>query len=164
MAGFITAIATFFIGGSLGLLVYLAWAIVADIIAYRRDRKEEMALFGSGSHKVTAEEMKRQIEEIRKYGAQQNPLSSWSAANYGHLPIKNSYSPDLTSMIKMRMHRGLGLQEGAIFPLDHIHAHKINDEKVAVLVVHKGQATLIEDDNSLFPSDTLVTQLRLLIG
>jgi hypothetical protein len=36
------------------------------------------------------------------------------------------------------------------------------DEKAVVFVITDGKAMCIEDDLNLFPSDTLITQLRLL--
>lgn len=39
---------------------------------------------------------------------------------------------------------------------------KLDDEKVAIFVVHKDKALIFEDEVGLFPSDGLVTQLRLL--
>lgn len=63
----------------------------------------------------------------------------------------------LVSMIGMR----LRIQEGARIPCDFITAHEAGD-KVFVFVVHNGQPLVIEDDKDLFPSDKLVTQLRLL--
>jgi hypothetical protein len=43
-----------------------------------------------------------------------------------------------------------------------IAAHKLNNEKVAVFVVRKGEPVTIIDDWALYPSDALLTQLRLL--
>ncbi len=47
---------------------------------------------------------------------------------------------------------------------DHWHAHKIGDERVVLFIVHKGQEVVLSDPWPLFPSDTLITQLRLLEG
>ena len=44
-----------------------------------------------------------------------------------------------------------------------IYAHK-SGEKVFVFVVDDGKAVTLEDDWTLFPSDRLVTQLRMLKG
>jgi hypothetical protein len=44
----------------------------------------------------------------------------------------------------------------------HCYKHANNDSKVFVFVVQGEQATIIEDDWDLFPSDKLITQLRLL--
>ncbi len=62
-------------------------------------------------------------------------------------------------MIGMR----LRLADGSRFPFDHISSH-LCDDKVLVFVVphNKSDAVILEDDPNLFPSDTLITQLRLL--
>lgn len=46
-------------------------------------------------------------------------------------------------------------------PFDHISIHE-STSKVFVFVVLDGKATTIEDEAAMFPSDTLVTQLRML--
>lgn len=45
---------------------------------------------------------------------------------------------------------------------EHCEPRKLNEEKAVVFVITDGRAMCIEDDLNLFPSDTLVTQLRLL--
>lgn len=63
-------------------------------------------------------------------------------------------------MIAMR----LRITEGYIMPLPHMSAY-VNDKVAIVFVVNKDNKPLaIEDDVNLFPSDALITQLRLLIA
>lgn len=45
---------------------------------------------------------------------------------------------------------------------DDLHCTRIADDKMAVFVVVDGKYAVLEDDANLFPSDTLVTALRLL--
>jgi hypothetical protein len=75
-------------------------------------------------------------------------------------PYESDPSANLLRMIGMR----LRLHEGpvAMFPFNHIDAYRISEERVVVFVVHKETPVLIEDDGALFPSDALITQLRLL--
>lgn len=47
-------------------------------------------------------------------------------------------------------------------PFRKIVAHRLTPDTVAVFVAVGGKAVVIEDGFELFPSDTLVTQLRLL--
>lgn len=47
-------------------------------------------------------------------------------------------------------------------PFQRISAHKLNDTTAVVFIIQNGKAVLIEDGLDLFPSDTLITQLRLL--
>lgn len=61
-------------------------------------------------------------------------------------------------MIAMRLH----LQEGMEYPFQHISTAAIAD-KVFVFVVQNDQSVTLEDDRAMFPSDVLITQLRLLM-
>lgn len=61
-------------------------------------------------------------------------------------------------MIAMR----LRLDEGDRFPFQHLSTAK-TDDKVFVFVVQNDQPVILEDESALFPSDTLTTQLRLLM-
>ena len=56
----------------------------------------------------------------------------------------------------------LRVPEGVKAPFQHLDTAWIG-EKVFVFVVQKGTPVVLEDPSSLFPSDTLVTALRLLI-
>ena len=60
-------------------------------------------------------------------------------------------------MLAMR----LRLSEGEKFPFDDIHT-SLGKEKVFVFVVQNDQAVTLEDDPLMFPSDLLITQLRLI--
>lgn len=47
-------------------------------------------------------------------------------------------------------------------PFQRISAHRLNEDTVVVFVIQNGKALTIEDGADLFPSDALVTQLRLI--
>jgi len=47
-------------------------------------------------------------------------------------------------------------------PFDRLLACKLNDSTVVVFLIKDGKALMIEDDINLYPTDALVTQLRLL--
>lgn len=74
-------------------------------------------------------------------------------------PITVATSDKLCNMVLMR----LRIPQGASLPMQFMAAHETND-KVFVFMVHKGDAALIEDDSMMFPSDALITKLRLLLG
>lgn len=57
----------------------------------------------------------------------------------------------------------LRVPQGSEIGLDFMDFH-VGDTKVHVFVVKNDQATTIEDDANLFPSDSLIGTLRLLIG
>jgi hypothetical protein len=62
-------------------------------------------------------------------------------------------------MIAMR----LRIQEGMDLPFDHCMTHETRDRVLVFLVLGDKPITL-EDDPNLFPSDTLITQMRVLLG
>ena len=47
---------------------------------------------------------------------------------------------------------------------DFATAHKVEDKKVFVFIVHKGEPVVLEDEWLMYPSDALVTKLRLIMG
>jgi hypothetical protein len=57
----------------------------------------------------------------------------------------------------------LGVRQGEMCPFQFINAHRIDDDKVVVFIVHGNEPLVLTDDGKLFPSDGLITQLRLLI-
>jgi hypothetical protein len=62
-------------------------------------------------------------------------------------------------MIAMRLH---GYSSGTML-WKHMSAFYDNGVAVVMVVTNAGKSVMLEDDPNLFPSDTLVTQLRLLI-
>lgn len=59
--------------------------------------------------------------------------------------------------------RRLRVSQGSSLPFEYIAAyHDQPNDKVLVFVVKAGKPAIIEDGWDLFPSDTLITQLRLL--
>ncbi len=63
---------------------------------------------------------------------------------------------DLIGMIRMRLRKNVGEK---LF--DFIAAHQHADT-VFVFIVHDGKNVVIKDNEKLFPSDALITQIRLL--
>jgi hypothetical protein len=47
-------------------------------------------------------------------------------------------------------------------PFQRLITTKLNDTTVVVFLIHNGRALTIEDDINLYPTDGLITQLRLL--
>jgi hypothetical protein len=79
-------------------------------------------------------------------------------------PLGTTGVPDIfnstfrAAILRMR----LRIEEGATHPLEYITTHA-TDDVVYVFVVQKGQAIVLEDAPGMFPSDELVTRLRLLM-
>jgi len=63
------------------------------------------------------------------------------------------------AMIYMRLRFAPGMK----IPLDFLRAY-VTDEVACVFIMVNNKPVVLEDDPSLFPSDSLITQLRLLIG
>jgi hypothetical protein len=61
------------------------------------------------------------------------------------------------NMLAMR----LRVKEGEVWPFDSIQT-SLGNEKIFVFIVQGDKPAILEDDADLFPSDTLVTQLRLI--
>lgn len=86
----------------------------------------------------------------------------------GALPIgagraakRQPWMPDKNELMRVLASR-LRMREGDMYPL-HID-FCVKPEKVYVFVVGDNGATIIEDDPNLFPSDALITALKLLEG
>lgn len=94
-----------------------------------------------------------QAEAMRRVTTMQNQIYGGS---YATSPGSAPYT--YQSMIFMR----LGAQSRFDSGFDFIEATKLSDDKMVVFCVVNGKHVSIEDDFHLFPSDTLVTQLRVL--
>jgi hypothetical protein len=70
-------------------------------------------------------------------------------------PVENENIRD--RMLRMR----LRIPEGQLPPYQHLNTALAGD-KVFVFVVNRDEAVILEDSRDLFPSDDLVTQLRLI--
>jgi hypothetical protein len=88
--------------------------------------------------------------------AQANRYAPWGITQVSH-----KHDPDnMRAALAIRM--GWNVNQTGMKYFEHCEPRKLNDEKAVVFVIHEGKAMCIEDDLNLFPSDTLVTQLRLL--
>lgn len=92
---------------------------------------------------IDSYKMAQTLEQLSKYRESQN--NSLKSENYRN------------KMIAMR----LRVPEGNTMPYQDLFTSLAGD-KVFVFVVQDNQAVTLEDDAALFPSDTLITQLRLL--
>lgn len=75
---------------------------------------------------------------------------------YTHYPT----TPTLIDMLYSR----LRVRSSDELPFKYISAHEIDEHRACVFVIHRGEPVTIVDDAALFPSDKLITQLRLLMG
>ena len=91
----------------------------------------------------------------------------WATPTLAPAINKNPVPTNLGSVIENEMYRSklvamrLRLREGENMPFQYF-ATALAGDKVFVFVVQDGQAVVLEDDAPLFPSDKLITQLRLL--
>lgn len=75
-----------------------------------------------------------------------------------HSTFNSSQRFEDDRMIYMRLH----VQGGDRKPFDFLATHRITEDKVAVFVCNNGSYVVLEDNTDLFPSDTLITQLRMI--
>jgi hypothetical protein len=66
--------------------------------------------------------------------------------------------PTNEQLINIRLRLSLNAQ-----PFEFLHAYRMSPEKVVVFIVNKGDPLTLEDDGLLFPSDQLITKLRLIM-
>jgi hypothetical protein len=85
----------------------------------------------------------------------------WASAQGGGLGVVAGKHSDanMDYMLQARMGWNVGSPH---CPFKKISSHKLNDEQAVTFVIHGEKALVIHDDLNLFPSDALVTQLRLL--
>ena len=119
-------------------------------------RKREYSTFPQTAESLmqTMEEVKRKLDEPFSMPIQNKPTENYADS----VMARRRRSP--IEMINMRLHT----PEYGRINLNWIDAY-VSDTVALVFVVdrHDNPVTL-KDDPHLFPSDTLITQLRLLIG
>ena len=87
--------------------------------------------------------------------------NAWNAVDTDHYNIVDE-SRWMVNVITLRFS---GIKNGPAYkplPFRHLHACYLDDENVAVVVVVNGKLVTIEDTAAMFPSDALISQLRLL--
>lgn len=115
----------------------------------------------ANDRRITHEE----YENIRRIGSMSmNPPSPYALGSANTQPAQPVQgAPGVydygfrQSLLRMRMR----VSNGESLPFEDL-MHSVSGEKVYVFVVQNGQAVTLEDTISLFPSDTLITQLGLL--
>jgi hypothetical protein len=85
-----------------------------------------------------------------------------SGHSHGIMGMTSSYSQWSPEAMKRMICMRLNIQEGYTHGFHFLECCKLNDKEVAVFVVTDGEPIVIKDGTDLFPSDTLITQLRLL--
>ena len=105
---------------------------------------------------LDAAEMLKTLKSLKDDKLIDDTLIRSAMQNMLYPPVITATDWNAMPVVRMR----LRTPRGRFF--DHWHMHKINDERVLILVVSNGQATMLEDEWPLFPSDTLITKLRLL--
>lgn len=108
------------------------------------------------------------MEDAFRYGTaigdpSHNHTMQRAAQNVQRPPDSKFTNVNMRKMIASRMGWDINpIANGS--PLTHCEPHKLNDDEAVVFVIHNGKALTIKDDIHLFPSDALITQLRLLGG
>lgn len=100
-------------------------------------------------------DMMHRYEELKNAGHISN--NSLDPPYMGPKFNPQTYKPSLNHMIASR----LRLHEGEHIGFDHMHAHQLTPDKFVVFLVVRGEPMMIAD-GALFPSDCLITKLKLL--
>ena len=104
------------------------------------------------------------ISVIVGSGGSSGYISSGTAPNQIPHWVKHNYNTGGISddqMIFMRLYNG----QQYVSPdkgIDFISSYRISPERVAVFVCNNGAYVVLEDDANMFPSDALITQLRMI--
>lgn len=112
---------------------------------------------------VNHDKIKKALHEMAMAGisgVNVSPGSSSSGgAQRGPKTARDKFNDNikLGEMIASRLR-----MSGQTLPFDHLYVAEAG-EKVVVFVLQGGQNLTIEDDKALFPSDALMTQLRLIM-
>lgn len=129
--------------------------------------------FGIGQAPKSATEIKMKMEELEHRMLAQQRATDIAQITNSDMVYRRSVYPTVSvdstdvytgrptpeQMLAMRM-RWSPMER---YPLDHISMY-IAKDKAFIFVVKDGSHVTIEDDAALFPSDALITQLRLLVG
>jgi hypothetical protein len=110
----------------------------------------------------TAADLQRQFEHrILQLGLDPNRFVHSIAASQQAGSQPNTPKPEATMLLRIR----LGGFSGAlnIKKEDFLHAHVL-DDAVIVFYIFGGQEGHLRDDVALFPSDTLITQIRMVMS
>jgi len=110
------------------------------------------------------DEANRIMQETRRIKSQDNSWYQKNGYATGGIVHPAQMAADDISTDNWRLYAlamRLRVREGHKLPFQHLSTALAGD-KVFVFVVVKDQAVTLEDDHLLFPSDTLITQLRLL--
>lgn len=90
-----------------------------------------------------------------------------SSAPGSKTPPPDRFTPErMTRMLASRMGWGNDYtnEPGPPSPFRAFTTAQLSEGQAVVFVIHNEQAIVIHDDLNLFPSDALVTQLRILVG
>lgn len=89
---------------------------------------------------------------------------AWSATQQYIEPHTQTISDVGMIAMRMRSNSSGRVRQDAAYPrlFDFIATHRYTDDKVAVFVCNNGSYVVLEDNTDLFPSDALITQLRMI--
>jgi len=120
---------------------------------------------------LKAEDLIKQIADLKKAGLLDrvsDPFAGIGAVSIGpnaqsvaqavYRPAPKFGEENMRKMLNSRM----GWDLGDPMPFQWPHARKLDDTQAVVFIQHDGHALILKDELALYPSDALVTQIRLL--
>lgn len=66
----------------------------------------------------------------------------------------------LSDMVNSRF----AMKDDLLSKATYSYFHHLTDDKITIFIVYNEQPSILDDDANLFPSDALITKLRLLLG
>lgn len=107
----------------------------------------------------TANEILAMQNQAEKYMAQQMAMALHGGI--ANMPMAQNASPheNAKSMLFSRLH---GFNYGFVMKQDDFLLPHVSPAKVYVFFIHGDRVGHLEDDIAIFPSDQLITQIRLL--
>ncbi len=113
-------------------------------------------LEATGVDQLSITEQAEIIREIRTMFAHTlRPTLGGIPAGVGQRPPR---TPSDLEMLAMRMR----WQEGSMHPFHHLAVHSVGEKTFVWIITKDCQSVVIEDEAAMFPSDKLVTQVRML--
>ncbi len=124
-----------------------------DSAYYDGPNDEYVAIIAGKTHRIPASMIDRSY--------QPPPWANMALNNVTKSPSVLGQVLESENYRQRLLYMRLRIPEGSKHPYEYLSSH-LSGDKVYVFVVQDGQAVTLEDAATMFPSDQLITQLRLL--
>jgi len=137
-----------------------SWEILVQQIKAEPDPDRRKILVETA--REIMDEFKKSTPQLIASGPLMPPPSRNKQVRFKNITMQGN--PGISEEMAYQLLAGrLRISEYEVMPFAHISMH-MTPEKAILFVVAQGGPVIIEDPMELYPSDSLVTQLRMLIG